>query len=429
MSTETKTQKAVSRISLPPLAARALALGLIATLFIVAYPWVIRPSSSNVSNDEEIPKQSLSTSSVSQARQQMTRASSPVDAKTRALMVAPLFDEWSKIDLSSEKIARDLANKTLSQLSLSDDLVKLYQMLSANDLSHACSYLRQQESRLLSKSYDQALVDSVVAMSEEDRPSGHDTFDNKSSYCEELVDRCSKKQFEDLIARLHGVIRRRVIQQYAIKMAHLNPQNAPEALDLVLANLPRNDEWYLKNGNVIYDFDSLDYIIREMTLDESLKLFERVPSEIKNATVRHSRLHEFFRDGFSEILLKQSKVDMAKAVQMVADYPFDYDYLSYDLLLNRHRDDPETVMQHIPHGPAYDAALSHIRVPSVPTSDFVDGPYIPDKSAFIACLVVLDKIQILAESSKTAPSKQRLLDEVAKNREQAQKLMETAPEK
>lgn len=421
-------QKTVSRISLPPLAARALALGVVASTFIGVYLWVIRPPS-QVSHDEEIPAHGITTSSVSQARQQLTRASTPVDAKTRALMVAPLFEEWSKIDLTSEKSARDLANKTLAQLSLSDDLVKLIQMLWANHLSYPCSLLFEQASRLLSKSYDPSLVDSLVAMSEEDGPSDYDTFGFKSSYCEQLADRCSKKQFEALIARLDGVIRRRVIQRYAINMANQNPQNAPEALDLVLANLPRNDEWYLKNGNVIYDFDSLGYIIRVMTLDESLKLFDRVPSEIKNATVHFSRAHEFFRDGFSEILLKQSKVDMAKAVQMVADYPFAYDDVSYSRLLNDHRDDPETVMKHIPHGPAYDAALSHIFVPSVPTSDVVDGPYIPNKEAFAQCLAVLDKIQILADNTQTAPSKQRLLEEVAKTREQAQKLMETAPDK
>jgi hypothetical protein len=346
--------------------------------------------------------------------------------KSKSEKVNLLLNEWLNVDWNSEKKIFSLADKSIEDLSVSDDLVELIQLLNETQKFTARTAIDLRLKKLYS-TYNAAVIESLIAMSGADNLPESDSLWYKSNGCNAMALQCDDKQFESFISRLEGVPRRKAVEGYALKLAEIDPT---KALSIILSNLPENGKWNVRSDGKKYDIDfsTLHYVIGRMSIEESMILFEKSPTELMINPNRNSDLYRFYKSGYDEIFDKYSTQDVRSAVSLIEKFPHAYDTQTYLRLLYGNEYKPDNILQYIPAGKVYDELLGQITVPKVPEREVTDGLYIPKKADYDKYLEVLDRIQSCADATNTAPSKQQLLNSVAKARAKAAELRNSITE-
>lgn len=337
--------------------------------------------------------------------------------KSKSEKVNNLMQKWMNVDWYSEVDVLALADLSIEELSISDDLVELLQLLVQNEMHVARTAIDLKLKNIYS-TYDISLIDKLAAMSGGENLPECDSFWYKSNGCLAVGSICNHEQFEYLISKLDGVPRRKAIEGYALKLAETDPK---KALDLVISNLPAAGKWNVRMDGKKYDIDfsTLHYIVGRMSAEDSLSLFDKLPSEIINGNDRNSDLYLFFKIGFDDVFDIQKKINVQAAISLIEKYPRAYDSHTYRRLLYGNEYDPGKILQHIPLGKTYDDLLSQITVPTLPVKEVTDGIYIPKISDYDKYLERLDRIQSYVEASSTAPVKQDLLNSINEARAKA----------
>ena len=339
----------------------------------------------------------------------------------KSKIMEELFQEWKSCDIhTSETDRKLLARKTLTELSLSDDLVAFINKCMLHDLAFVRVYI-EGEFRGFVAEYHDSLINSVLSMNGDDDQEAYGSFWYQSEWSALLAEQCNEEEFEKLTSALQGVPLRKAVERYAAKLSESDPMRA---LELVLSNLPPNAEPHRMRALDGGDFDissaAIDTPVKKLTEAQCVNFLDMIVAKNGQKMIGQDY---YFTQAFGSIFDRFTRNDPAKAVELIANYPTVYSNDSYGILLNRHRDDPQTVMQHVPKGSAYDTALSHVTVPSVPRYERTDGQeYVPGKADYARYISILDSIQALADASDTAPCKERLLQQIEEARNQAQKL-------